>query len=213
MRTLQKDYIALIKSFKKEDFEKDINLHIHTTFSDGKSSPEEIVKRAKELSFKYISISDHNTLNAYLKTNILDENFIIPAIEFDCWDGTVFLHLLGYGIDVNNKEIQALCAKSKKETELDIIRIFSSRHPKKCIEAIHNAGGIAVLAHPACCFVLNLSRFVKKMKNYGLDGMEVFYPYHRHRKFLKFNTVKNVERIADKYELIKTGGTDCHTNL
>lgn len=71
------------------------------------------------------------------------------------------MHLLAYGIDINNEELLSFCAKDKKETELDIIRIFAKRDIKKLIKAIHNAGGIAVLAHPACCWAINLEIFVK----------------------------------------------------
>lgn len=208
-----KDYKELIKSFTKEDYEKDVNLHIHSTFSDGEISAVELVEQAKEKGFRYIAISDHNTLNAYLQTDILKEEIVIPAIEFDCWHGTVFLHMLGYGIDVNNKELQSLCAKTKRGTEADWVRIFSLIHPKKAIKAIHNADGIAVLAHPACCFTPNLDRLIKNLIKLGLDGIEVYYPYSRHRKIIKFHAAKNVEKIADKYNLIKTGGTDEHGSL
>lgn len=208
-----KDYKELIKSFTKEDYENDVNLHIHSTFSDGGASVDEIIGQAKEKGLKYIAISDHNTLNAYLQTDILNEEIVIPAIEFDCWYGTVFLHMLGYGVDVNNPELQALCAKTKRGTEADWVRIFSFKHPKKVIKAIHNAGGIAVLAHPACCFTASLNRLVKNLVKLGLDGIEVYYPYCRHRKIVKFHTIKAVERLADKYNLIKTGGTDEHGSL
>lgn len=210
---MTEDYKKLIKSFKKEDYEKNVNLHIHSTFSDGKGEVENLIEQAKAKGLKYISITDHNTLNAYLQTDILKEDFLIPGIEFDCWHGPVFLHLLGYGIDPNNKKLQSICAKTKGGTQADWIRIFSSNHPKKAIKAIHEAGGIAVLAHPACCFTLSLEGLVKSLKELGLDGMEVYYPYERHRKIVKFHTVKNVEKIADKYNLIKTGGTDEHGNL
>lgn len=210
---MTKDYKELIKSFTKEDYAKDVNLHIHSIFSDGKVEAEELVKQAKAKGLKYIAISDHNTLNAYLQTDILKEDIIIPAIEFDCWYGTVFLHMLGYGIDVNNKELQDLCAKTKRGTEADWVRIFSFKHPKRIIDAIHNAGGIAVLAHPACCFTLSLNRLVRNLKRLGLDGIETYYPYSRHRKIVKFHRLKIVEKLANKYNLIKTGGTDEHGNL
>lgn len=207
------NYKELIKSFTKEDYEKSVNLHIHSTFSDGEVNAEELVKQAKTKGLKYIAISDHNTLNAYLQTDILKENIVIPAIEFDCWFGTVFLHMLGYGIDPNNKELQSLCAKTKRGTEADWVRIFSVNHPKKVIQAIHNSGGIAVLAHPACCFTLSLDRLVKKLVKLGMDGIEVYYPYPRHRGFIKFHLAKNVDKLAEKYNLIKTGGTDEHGSL
>lgn len=207
------NYIELIKSFTKADYEESVNLHVHSTFSDGKMDANVLVEQAKAKGLKYIAISDHNTLNAYLETDILKEDMVIPAIEFDCWYGTVFLHMLGYGVDVNNAELQSLCAKTKRGTEADWVRIFSMNHPKKVINAIHNAGGIAVLAHPACCFTLSLDRLVKNLVKLGLDGIEVYYPYPRHRGFIKFHTAKTVDKLGDKYNLIKTGGTDEHGNL
>ena len=205
------NYKDIIKSFTKEDFINDkVNLHIHTVNSDGLAAPEDIIKQAKEKGYKKIAISDHNTLNSYRTTDILKEDIIIPAVEFDVWCGYVFMHLLAYGIDVNNQELQSFCAKSKKETEWDIVRIFSGRNVKELIKAIHNAGGIAILAHPACCWALNMDRFVKKLISLGLDGIEVYYPYKRHRGIIKFHTIRTVEKIADKYNLIKTGGTDLH---
>lgn len=203
------NYKELIKNFTPEDYKTNIvNLHIHSTYSDGKGNFNSLIQQASEKGYKYIAISDHNTFNGYLENNVPD--YVIPAVEFDVWCGYVFMHLLGYGIDVNNKKLQQFCAKSKRETELDIIRIFSTRNIKKLIQAIHNAGGLAVLAHPACCWALNHDRFVKKLISYGLDGLEVYYPYKRHRGIIKFTTARNIEKIADKYGLIKTGGTDLH---
>lgn len=208
-----KNYKELIKSFTKEDYEKHVDLHIHSTFSDGETEVNKLVEQAKRKGLKYIAISDHNTLNTYLQTDILNEETVIPAIEFDCWCGTVFMHMLGYGIDVHNKELQNLCAKTKRGTDADWMRIFSFKHPKKVIKAIHNAGGIAVLAHPACCFTLSLDRLIKKLVKFGLDGIEVYYPYARHRKIVKFHNSDTIEKLADKYNLIKTGGTDEHGDL
>ncbi len=135
---------------------------------------------------------------------------IIPACEFDVWCGYVFCHLLAYGINPENEELKPFFAQSKRETEVDIVRILSKRDMKKLIEAIHAAGGIAVLAHPCCCWALSLDRLVKKLASYGLDGLEVYYPYRRHRGIVKFHLASTVEKLADKYNLIKTGGSDTH---
>ncbi len=197
-----------MENYTKEDYiNKKVNLHIHTIYSDGEANPVNIVKQAKENGYKKIAICDHNTIEAH---KIIKDEILIPAVEFDVWCGYVFMHLLAYNIDINNKELLSFCAKSKKETELDIVRIFAKRDIKKLIKAIHNAGGIAVLAHPACCWAVNLERFVKKLISYGLDGLEVYYPYKRHRGIIKFHKAVTVEKIADKYNLIKTGGTDLH---
>ena len=203
----------LIKNFKKEDFQNNVNLHIHSNFSDGELSVEEIIKQARDNGLEHISITDHNTVDAYLETNLLNENFVISGIEFDCWSRGIFFHLLAYGIDVNNDELKPFLAKNKKETEADWVRIFAKRNIKKLIRAIHSAGGIAVLAHPACCWCFSMDNFVKTLKDFGLDGLEVYYPYDRHRGIIKFHSRHIMEKIADKYNLIKTGGTDCHHNL
>jgi predicted metal-dependent phosphoesterase TrpH len=210
---MEKDYKKLIKSFTKKDYESRVNLHIHSNFSDGSAAPQKLITQAKAKGLEYIAISDHNTLNAYLKTDILKEDMLIPAIEFDCWFKTVFLHLLGYGFDVNNIELQSLCAKTKRGTEADWVRIFSLNHPQKVIKAIHNAGGIAVLAHPACCFTISIEKLIKNLIKLGLDGIEVYYPYSRHRKIIKFYKSSTIEKLADKYNLIKTGGSDEHGDL
>ena len=197
-----------MKNYTKEDYlNKKVNLHIHTTFSDGEANPVDIVKQAKEKGYKKIAICDHNTIDAH---KIIKDEILLPAVEFDVWCGYVFMHLLAYNIDINNKELLSFCAKSKKETELDIVRIFAKRNIQKLITAIHNAGGTAVLAHPACCWAFSLEKFVKKLVSYGLDGLEVYYPYERHRGIIKFHKAETVEKIADKHNLIKTGGTDLH---
>ena len=200
----------LFESFSETDFWSIVDLHVHSSFSDGKSPPEELVEQANKNGLKFIAISDHNTLNAYLETDILKSPLVIPAIEFDCWYKGVLVHILGYGIDVKNPLLLSLCAKTKKETEADIVRLFTQRTPQTVINAIHAAGGIAVLAHPACCWCLSLDRFVKSLKKLGLDGLEVYYPYKRHRGIIKFHKISAVRKICKKYSLIPTGGTDNH---
>ena len=84
------------------------------------------------------------------------------------------------------------------------------RNPKEVIEKINNAGGIAVLAHPACYFSTDFDAFIKDLVDMGLEGIEVYYLYRFLRKILKFRSIGEIETFADKYNLIKTGGTDTH---
>ena len=201
------DYKELIKSFIEEDYESGrVNLHIHTNYSDGKADFKTIAEQSK--NYKALAICDHNTVQGHVDNGNFEN--LIPAVEFDVWCGYVFMHLLAYGIDVNSEYLKPFLAKSKDETEKDIIRIFARRNIKKLIEAIHNAGGIAVIAHPACCWALSLDRFIRKLKTYGLDGVEVYYPYNRHRGIIKFHTISAVKKVAEKYNMIMTGGTDLH---
>ncbi len=198
-----------MRNLTKDDFKnKKVDLHIHTTCSDGEGNYSQIVKSAKEKGYKLIAITDHNTVEVH--KHIQDE-ILLTGVEFDCWFGYVFIHLLAYGIDINHPAMQPFYAKNKAETEGVLVRLLPKRNVKKLIKAIHEAGGIAVLAHPACCWALSLERLVKNLIRIGLDGIETYYPYPRFRKFAKFHSAKDVLEIAEKYpELIKTGGTDFH---
>lgn len=200
--------IELIKSFTKQDYENGIvNLHIHSTFSDGKSTFESIIQQAKTKGYKAFAITDHNTVQGHIEN---PDSGVITGVEFDVWYKYIFLHLLAYGIDVNSVGMQKFYAKDKRGTEMDIVRFFAKRNIKDLIKEIHNAGGIAVLAHPACCWALNMEDFIKDLVEIGLDGIEVYYPYPRWRKYIKFSNPDILDKIADKYNLIKTGGTDFH---
>lgn len=205
------DYKELIKNFTEEDFKlQRVNLHIHTNFSDGEGDFDSLIEQAKIRGYKYISITDHNTMQGYEKSALVNSQIIIPGVEFDVWCGYVFMHLLAYGIDKDNEKLKSFFAKNKKDATHVIPRLFSNRKIKELIDIIHNAGGIAVLAHPACCWAISLDRFVKKLKNLGLDGIEVYYPYPRFRKLAKFHKSDTPLKLAKKYNLIITGGTDLH---
>ena len=182
--------------------------HIHTNFSDGEGDCKQIIDSAKEKGYKLIAITDHNTVEAHKK---IQDKILLPGVEFDCWFGYVYIHLLAYGININHPDLEVFYAKNHADASNMLPRLFSRRNVKKLIEAIHNAGGVAVLAHPACYWAFSLNKLVKDLVKIGLDGIEVYYPYPRFRGVIKFHSSKMVRKIAKKYpQLIKTGGTDFH---
>lgn len=203
------DINELFLNFKKEDFFSCVNLHIHSNNSDGIEDFDVLIEQAKSLNMKYISITDHNSVEGYKKTKYLNDPILIKGVEFDCFYMMSPIHILGYGIDIENEKINKLCYNVQN----DLIRLLKSRHPKTVIEAIHKAGGIAVLAHPCCSFVFNLSDYVKRLQKLGLDGIEVYYPYDRFRAVVKFSSKRLPFKIADELGLIKTGGSDEHKGL
>ena len=198
-----------LRNYTEEDYaDQKVNLHIHTVCSDGKGNWKQILNSAKEKNYELISITDHNSVEVHTQ---VQDDVLLTGAEFDCWYGYVFIHLLAYGIDINNSGFKKFLAKDKRGTNHALCRIITFRSVKRLIKAIHEAGGIAILAHPACCWALNLEKLVTNLANIGLDGIEVYYPYPRFRGVLKFHSEDEVKRIADKYPtLIKTGGTDFH---
>jgi 3',5'-nucleoside bisphosphate phosphatase len=78
--------------------------------------------------------------------------------------------------------------------------------PEKAVELIHQSGGLAVLAHPGEGYPgeKKLKEIFYLLLNAGLDGIEVYYPRHTYIQTLKYS------KMADEYNLLKTGGTDFH---
>lgn len=72
---------------------------------------------------------------------------------------------------------------------------------ERVIEAIRNAGGLSVIAHP---YTLRNDDHVYEIIKYGIDGMEVFYAKCNDETVLHYN------EIAQNNMLIRTGGTDYH---
>ncbi len=79
--------------------------------------------------------------------------------------------------------------------------------PQRAIEAIHSAGGLAVLAHPFslhCNRQAELKEIVAELKILGLDGMECYYSEH------DSSFTDMCIRVANEYDLVVTGGSDFH---
>ncbi|MCQ2958504.1 MAG: PHP domain-containing protein [Candidatus Gastranaerophilales bacterium] len=198
-------------NIKDEDFMNTVDLHFHTTHSDGKNTPDEMLNAYKGKGFKKLSITDHNRMSAYKDLNVPEGIELIKGIEFDCWDGYVFMHILGYNIDTENEKLKKLCAKNKLAATNDIIRFINHRSAKKVIKAIKEAGGTAILAHPACCWSLNIKKTIQKLISYGLDGIETNYYYRRHRAYTKFYSAEEIKKIGDELGILQTGGSDSHS--
>jgi len=74
------------------------------------------------------------------------------------------------------------------------------------IDMIHDAEGLAVLAHPYQIDygMKKLPQLIAELSNHGLDGLEVYYPSHPPK------ITKRLQNLADQYGLLKTGGSDYH---
>ena len=89
--------------------DKLIDMHMHTNYSDGEKSPEELIKYAIEHNIGIMAITDHDTLEG-IKTVDRNSKYIIESgikiingIELSAKTTKGRMHILGYGIDLNNK--------------------------------------------------------------------------------------------------------------
>ena len=69
------------------------------------------------------------------------------------------------------------------------------------VELIHQAGGLAVMAHPG---LNRTDEIIPALVDAGLDGIECFHTKHSTK------TAERYLEIADKFHLLVTGGSDCH---
>lgn len=241
-----------------------VDLHVHTTASDGTLSPEEVVREAYEIGLAGVGIADHDTIdglvpamNAGNKLGIV----VVPGVEINTDYGKDELHMLGYYIDPNSAYIrerlqQLRSARADRAAKIvdklkaigvnismDRVRELADggaigrphiaraiveagyassmnaafgkylvrdapgyvpRYkltPFEAIEIIRQSGGVAVLAHPG---LSHHDELIPELVRAGLEGIEVYHSDHtplQSRHYLK---------VAEKYNLIPTGGSDSH---
>jgi predicted metal-dependent phosphoesterase TrpH len=240
------------------------DLHLHTNFSDGTYSPEELVAQAARHSIAAIALTDHDTVEGCARAAAACKNSgiqFIPGAELTAEQDGRELHILGYFLDVNNSKLLSETAKYQKVrqnrihemvarlNELNIslraetvFALANCRSPGRphvaralvnagfcasldeaferflkknrpawvpkmkvsapvAMELIHQAGGLAVMAHPG------LSRTddaIPGLVDAGLDGIECYHTKHQPA------TTEHYLRIAERFHLLVTGGSDCH---
>ncbi len=88
-----------------------IDLHIHTSASDGKFSPEDIVHRSAELGLTIIALCDHDSVDGIVPALEAARGFsqirVIPSVEVSTYAPDSEVHLLGYFIDYTDPELKA----------------------------------------------------------------------------------------------------------
>lgn len=110
-----------------------IDLHIHTTFSDGTCSPEEVVRIAKEKGLFAIAVTDHDTTDGVkiaLKKGQEMGIEVISGVEISA-DFEIEMHILGLFIDVDNVFLQ---------DKLKILEVFRKERNPKIIKKLRKMG-------------------------------------------------------------------------
>lgn len=96
---------------------KYIDLHVHTSASDGTMTPREVIKLASEKGLSAISVTDHDTtdgIDEAVSAGIEFNIEVVPGIELSCALDKKEIHILGYYIDYRNKEFSDRLNELKK---------------------------------------------------------------------------------------------------
>ncbi|MBE5783076.1 MAG: hypothetical protein E7329_07140 [Clostridiales bacterium] len=130
------------------------NLHTHTTCSDGRKSPEEVVKLYEEAGYHFLALTDHRKVTP---TDQLDTKLLmLPGVELDYFvtrRHRQAVHIVGIGVDDTLMETEGI-----RET------------PQQGIDGILAHGGLAILAHPA--WSLNEPEVIEGLR--GISATEIF---------------------------------------
>lgn len=249
-----------------------IDLHTHSYISDGTFSPREVIRIASKSNIKAIALTDHDSiegvkdaLDEAKKRNIDFLNGIEISASYK--DGRI-LHILGLGIDIENKYFLKTYNKMKLAREnstknilrilerqginidvsnlkenstnkyldrYDILRYFMKNNICKgaqevwdkyldpipyeedelinahdAIDMIHKSNGLSFLAHYNKKIGLGgftkieMEEHIRYLTSLGLNGIERYYPSYSHED------IKFINYIANKFNLIFSGGTDFH---
>ncbi len=104
-----------------------IDLHIHSTYSDGTFSPAEIVKIAEEKQIKVVAITDHDTINGLEEFEKVKSNYVekVPGVEISVQMKDFNFHMVGLFINWHNKEFQEKINYLKKARANRNVKILS----------------------------------------------------------------------------------------
>jgi hypothetical protein len=146
------------------------DLHIHTNFSDGMFSPEEIVRKARDAGLTTISITDHDIVDGIEPALAEGKKLgikIIPGIEFTTDLPETEIHILGYFIDYKAEWLKELLSKIREDRKNRVYKIVEKL---KKLGANINAEDILKLAgkgsvgRPHVARALINAGFVKSMQ-------------------------------------------------
>ena len=106
----------------------EVDLHIHSTVSDGQFSPEEIVRKSAEHGLTIIALADHDTVDGIAPALETARAFprlkVIPCVEISTDVPRGELHVLGYFINYTSQELRVRLERignSRKERAQEII--------------------------------------------------------------------------------------------
>jgi hypothetical protein len=124
-----------------------IDLHLHSTFSDGSFSPDQLVREAKKANLTAVSLTDHDSVSGvalFLKACERESIRGVSGVEISVDYPRGTMHILGYFIDCNSKELNRHIDKLKAGREArnaDILKkINNLGMPLKMSEVASFAG-------------------------------------------------------------------------
>jgi predicted metal-dependent phosphoesterase TrpH len=193
------------------------NFHMHTVYSDGKLHPTVLMEQAISFGLQGLAITDHNCIGGYevalawleaWKSQNPDSHapHLWSGVEINAGLLNVDVHILGYAFDPQHPILKPYLQRK--------ITDGKDYQAAPVIAAIQEAGGLAVLAHPAR-YKRSHYDLIPAAAELGIDAVEAFYAYGNPKPWLPSpKETEQVQQLAYQYNLLTTCGTDTHgTNI
>ena len=189
------------------------NFHMHTVASDGKLTPLDLIHQAIAIGLKGFAITDHHSVDSYHKAAQYLKELKSDKTSIDLphlWTGVeitsqlldVEVHILGYGFDPEHPSLSSYLQGDKP--------LGKRALAKTVIDRIHQAGGLAVLAHPER-YHRSAQELIPAATKVNVDGVEAYYAYNNPKVWQPSpGKTQTVLALAKKYGLYRTCGRDTH---
>lgn len=191
------------------------NFHMHTVNSDGQLRPERLMQQAIAIGLQGFAITDHHSVNGYrLVQRWLEQQLEEPLGQAHTlpklWVGVevtsrlldIEVHILGYAFDPEHDSMQPYLQHHAPSGD--------SAKAERVIRAIHQAGGLTVLAHPVR-YKRSPEDLIPQAARLGIDGVETYYAYNNPQPWQPSpEQTRRVQRLSATFNLLNTCGTDTH---
>ncbi len=188
-----------------------LNFHCHTVCSDGSLQPRDLASQAVRLGLEHLAITDHHSDRAYAEAHsCIDSHAAAGDPVPRLWSGAeisallegCLVHVLALGYQ---RGAPSLLPYLNGEAA-----VGEALRAAAVVAAIQEAGGLALLAHPAR-YRLPHPRLIAAAADLGFDGAEAWYDYDMQGRWAPTPLV--CEAIAaDLHDrgLLSSCGTDTH---
>jgi predicted metal-dependent phosphoesterase TrpH len=191
-----------------------VDLHSHSSFSDGTLPPEGVAHAMAEAGVAFAALTDHDTqsgLHRFREALAGRGIGFLSGVEISAAHPLGEVHILAYGFPCRSTRVPSPAAVSTRIRAVvgSAFRDMTGRPPPSigsALRRIHRGGGLAFLAHPLHPFEdpERLPDLLAEMKQAGLDGIEAFYkPYPA-------DVQESLARMASRLDLLVVGGSDFH---
>jgi predicted metal-dependent phosphoesterase TrpH len=179
-----------------------VDLHIHTTFSDGDMTPEEVVSEAKRIGLAGIAITDHDEVagvDVAMEAAGGDLE-VVAGVELSTSEGKCDIHILGYLIDTRSEELRRyldLFRDARRTRGIRMVERLRKMGVDIEVDAVLEKAGGGSVGRPHIAAAL--------VENGAVDSVEAAF-----KKYIGFHSPAYVSKYqlkpSDAFRLIRDAG-------